>query len=501
LDGGIEPEEGAEALRRVLAVRPLPRLLIAARAPAALAAGVRDAARRLLAHARGGGARGPRSLAGVPYTPPRDAAEEAVAAIWRDVLRVEQVGAHDGFIALGGHSLLAIQVLSRLRASFGVEVPLRAFFAARTVAELARTVEGLIVAQLAAMSEEEAERAAGPPAADDSPRPAVPAGAADAGVAEAVAAHAVAANAVAVHAVAADAGAVHDVAAEAVAADGSAAHAVAVVAEPARVTLPNGMSILTFSRAEADHFYRDIFEHHGYLRHGVQLGDGACVLDVGANVGLFTLFVHARCRGATVYAFEPAPPAFELLCANTEALGSGVKRFPCGVAEERRQAALTFYPRSSGMSSFHADREQEGAVLRVLIHNARSSGAPGAPGAIDDPAMAELVARTEELIEERLAARSFLCQLVPLSEIIRQHAIPRIDLLKVDVQKSEIAVLRGIAAEDWPKIRQVAMEVHDLDGELAQARRLLGGLGYSVHVEQDELYRGSPLYNLYAVRP
>ncbi|HEY0993469.1 MAG TPA: amino acid adenylation domain-containing protein [Kofleriaceae bacterium] len=69
--------------------------------------------------------------------PPRSDVEHAIARVWSEVLRVADVGAHDNFFELGGHSLLAIQLLARLRDVLGVNVPLRTFFAAPTVADLA----------------------------------------------------------------------------------------------------------------------------------------------------------------------------------------------------------------------------------------------------------------------------------------------------------------------------------------------------------------------------
>ena len=82
---------------------------------------------------------------------PRTPAEELVAGIFAEVLGQERVGAGDSFFELGGHSLLATQVASRVRAVFGVELPVRAVFEAPTVAELAARIEGRSAAALPAI--------------------------------------------------------------------------------------------------------------------------------------------------------------------------------------------------------------------------------------------------------------------------------------------------------------------------------------------------------------
>ncbi|HKH48447.1 MAG TPA: amino acid adenylation domain-containing protein [Thermoanaerobaculia bacterium] len=75
------------------------------------------------------------------FVAPRDPIEALLAEIWAGVLGLERVGAFDEFFALGGHSLLATQVVSRIRESFGVDLPLRALFEAPTLESLARRIE------------------------------------------------------------------------------------------------------------------------------------------------------------------------------------------------------------------------------------------------------------------------------------------------------------------------------------------------------------------------
>ncbi|HEX5751790.1 MAG TPA: amino acid adenylation domain-containing protein, partial [Archangium sp.] len=84
---------------------------------------------------------------GEPPATPRTPIEEAVAGLWSQVLRQEQVGLHTSFFEQGGHSLLAAQVISRVRTAFQVELPLRALFEAPTVAGLARTIEAAVRAR------------------------------------------------------------------------------------------------------------------------------------------------------------------------------------------------------------------------------------------------------------------------------------------------------------------------------------------------------------------
>ena len=99
---------------------------------------------------------------------PATATEEAVAAVWAEVLGAERVGANDDFFDLGGHSLKATRILSRVAARLGVELPVGMIFDCPTVRGMAEAVDerrggapdtdAELLAWLEGLSDEEAER-------------------------------------------------------------------------------------------------------------------------------------------------------------------------------------------------------------------------------------------------------------------------------------------------------------------------------------------------------
>src|SRR5437879_6489445 len=110
------------------------------------------------------------------------------------------------------------------------------------------------------------------------------------------------------------------------------------------------------------------------------------------------------------------------------------------------------------------------------------------------------VADVGDVIDDRLRARTVSARLRTLSSVIAEEGIERIDLLKVNVEKSELDVLRGLESEDWPKIRQAVIEVDQRD-HVEPITLLLERYGFEVLVEQDPLLRHTELCYVYAIRP
>jgi acyl carrier protein len=75
------------------------------------------------------------------FVAPSTPTEIALAAIWSEVLGLEQISSHDDFFTLGGHSLKALQLIARVRSSWRIELPVRAVFEASTLVELASAID------------------------------------------------------------------------------------------------------------------------------------------------------------------------------------------------------------------------------------------------------------------------------------------------------------------------------------------------------------------------
>jgi acyl carrier protein len=144
----------------------------------------------------------------------------------------------------------------------------------------------------------------------------------------------------------------------------------------------------------------------------------------------------------------------------------------------------------------YADSSSEVEVIERYLENERASGSAEA---------GELLAHSRELLEGRFEERRERCRLRRLTEVMREEGVEWIDLLKVDVQRAEVDVLRGLEGEEWERIGQVVMEVHDgagteSEGRVEAVRELLEREGFEVAAEQDELLEGTDRWNLYGVR-
>jgi len=140
----ITPEEGVKTFQLLLFLGGAPQIIVSTGDLQTRIdqwvklESLRDAE---LSQKTGPTARHPRPNLQTAYVAPRNELERTIVAMWQQVLGIEQVGIHDDFFGLGGHSLLATQLISQLRDTFQVELPLRDLFEKPTVANLAESIE------------------------------------------------------------------------------------------------------------------------------------------------------------------------------------------------------------------------------------------------------------------------------------------------------------------------------------------------------------------------
>jgi FkbM family methyltransferase len=201
-----------------------------------------------------------------------------------------------------------------------------------------------------------------------------------------------------------------------------------------------------------------------YFQEGVSISFGDIVLDVGANIGVFALC--AAKQGAQVYAYEPIPGTFELLQQNIHLYGldSVVHPRNIGLSDRLEEKIMFHHPSMSIWDSWNT-REDEFELTAENLQDALGVLKTAAP--VRYRALKSLGFKSLQQVVMRDAIKKILasavrvrCQFDTLSGVISQENIQSIALLKVDAELADWQILNGVKAQDWQRIRQVAMEVH-----------------------------------------
>ncbi len=252
--------------------------------------------------------------------------------------------------------------------------------------------------------------------------------------------------------------------------------------------LANGMPLFHVNKREADFMYGEIFEQNSYLKNGIQLAEGACVFDVGANIGVFAVCMSQLHNDITIHAFEPIAPLYEKLNLNGQLYGNGsIKAHAIGISDSESNATFNYYPNASIMSGQYGDVKEESSLVDTYMKNQLS-------GTMTEEERATILQERFKDVE------TYDCKLKTISQIIEEENVEIIDLLKIDVEKSEWEVLNGIQEKDWAIIQQIVIEVHDVNDGLKLIQEKISAHGFTIITEQDANFTDTHIYNIYATR-
>ena len=227
-----------------------------------------------------------------------------------------------------------------------------------------------------------------------------------------------------------------------------------------KITFPGGFACYVRAQpGEAELIYNEVIVQDEYFQGGLSVEDARCVLDVGANIGIFTMAVKARNPEASVYAFEAIPDTFQVLQRNVGLLDdSGVHLYNVALGtQDGGEATFTFFPNMPGNSTAVPSLKEENRP--VMDH-------------IFGKELSDFLHQTET---RTVPSRT-------LSSMIREAGIHAIDYLKVDVEGAEVSVLQGIEDEHWQMIHQVAVEAHT-PALRDQVCEILSNHGLEVHTD------------------
>ncbi len=251
---------------------------------------------------------------------------------------------------------------------------------------------------------------------------------------------------------------------------------------------PGGLEIYYISTGEPEYFYKDIFVEDNYVSGFIKLQEGDVIFDVGANVGYFSLYVNSVLKKYQVFAFEPAPPVYDVLTLNILKHGLSVIPVNAGLSNEQGTLSFTYYPNSSGYSTFSENVEEEKALLKQTILNQLNSSADYKP----------LIDEADSIVDSRFEKRVFECETTTVSEIIRRHEVTSIGLMKIDAEKYEYNVLLGIETADFARIRQIVVEIHDQNSRVDDIVNLLEENNFETQVYQNKGYTNTVMYSVFA---
>jgi FkbM family methyltransferase len=265
------------------------------------------------------------------------------------------------------------------------------------------------------------------------------------------------------------------------------------------LTLPNGEELYYIDKLSALDIYEEIYEENDYLQFGIDVKENNVIFDVGANIGLFSRYIAQKAPNLSIHAFEPVPIIYEVLEANLKKVPASIKTYNIGLSDHSEQTKIHYYPKVSADSAI-VPFDFELKVSQYVENYDKAIVAMKPIAKIVPKFLRKYVVKAA--LKNMYKSKMMDCMLRPVSDIIEENTVKRIDLLKIDAENYEWEVLQGIKDDDWNKIRQISMEIHThiKGGEilLKNITNLLEDKDFHFKIDMDSRFAFGGVFMLYA---
>jgi FkbM family methyltransferase len=233
-----------------------------------------------------------------------------------------------------------------------------------------------------------------------------------------------------------------------------------------KLRFPCGLTCVTNSNpSETELMYNEIFVNKDYTSGGITVDSGNTVIDIGANVGMFTMFLLRNFKGLSIHAIEPVPATFECLKLNVKRyadLGKVTTHNVALGAHPDTETEIVVYPNMAGNSTLFPEiKEPQRKTTSTMF--------------------------SEEENQFLYDQFTLSIRMTTLSSLIKANAIDRIDLLKVDAEGCEVDILNALESQHWELIQQIAMEVHNQEQNLPKVIEIIEANGMKAVPVDDTL--------------
>lgn len=252
----------------------------------------------------------------------------------------------------------------------------------------------------------------------------------------------------------------------------------------------------------------EIFYQKTYLPDYLSLNPGSIIMDVGAHIGIFSLFALRQCKNdALIYSFEPIPISFQCLKKNLAQFEEKCRIYNLGIGNVTEDCSVeftlfgrdlttaTYKPLDKMISNYNPLLDYNNLLKiaryrnKLLYYQLKFL-----------PFMRQYLIK--RYFKKRTVETKVLCKLTSLGHFIERNAINRIDFLKIDVEGAEFEVVKSIKPTQFSMIKQLCIEVNNIDNRVEHLAAYIREQGYLIQIDRNPLYEklGWNQYMIYAKR-